>query len=46
MQNCGLVKNAALIIDVSEGFREEDVHWILRDRGVTEVRADLARRVA
>jgi len=42
-QNCGLVKNAALIIDVSEGFREEDVHWILRDRGVTEVRADDVR---
>ncbi|MFP4169583.1 MAG: DNA-directed RNA polymerase subunit B [Methanomassiliicoccales archaeon] len=37
-QNCGLVKNAALIIDVSEGFREEDVHWILRDLGVKEVR--------
>jgi DNA-directed RNA polymerase subunit B len=38
-QNCGLVKNAALIIDVSEGFREEDVQWLLRDRGVTEVKA-------
>jgi DNA-directed RNA polymerase subunit B len=38
-QNCGLVKNAALIIDVSEGFREEDVHWLLRDRGVVEVKA-------
>jgi len=37
-QNCGLVKNAALIIDVSEGFREEDVHWLLRDLGVKEVR--------
>ncbi|NLI74209.1 MAG: DNA-directed RNA polymerase subunit B [Euryarchaeota archaeon] len=45
-QNCGLVKNAALIIDVSEGFREEDVHWILRDRGVTEVRADDIRTSA
>jgi DNA-directed RNA polymerase subunit B len=38
-QNCGLVKNAALIIDVSEGFREEDVQWLLRDRGVVEVKA-------
>jgi DNA-directed RNA polymerase subunit B len=38
-QNCGLVKNAALIIDVSEGFREEDVNWLLRDRGVVEVKA-------
>jgi len=38
-QNCGLVKNAALIIDVSEGFREEDVHWLLRDAGVAEVKA-------
>ncbi|WP_400260241.1 DNA-directed RNA polymerase subunit B [Candidatus Methanomassiliicoccus intestinalis] len=38
-QNCGLVKNASLIIDVSEGFREEDVQWLLRDRGVTEVRS-------
>jgi len=37
-QNCGLVKNAALIIDVSEGFREEDVHWLLRDLGVKEVK--------
>ena len=38
-QNCGLVKNAALIIDVSEGFRDEDVQWLLRDRGVVEVKA-------
>ena len=37
-QNCGLVKNAALIIDVSEGFREEDVQWLLRDLGVKEVK--------
>lgn len=41
-QNCGLVKNAALIIDVSEGFREEDVHWLLRDRGVIDVTSDEA----
>ena len=27
------------IIDVSEGFREEDVQWMLRDRGVVEVKS-------
>ena len=37
-QNCGLVKNAALIIDVSEGFREENVHFMLKDLGVKEVK--------
>ena len=37
-QNCGLVKNAALIIDVSEGFREEDVAYMLKDQGVKEVK--------
>lgn len=37
-QNCGLVKNAALLINVSEGFREEDVHWLLKDLGVKEVK--------
>ncbi len=37
-QNCGLVKNAALIIDVSEGFREDDVKWMLQDLDVEEVR--------
>ncbi len=36
-QNCGLVKNAALIINVSEGFREGDVKWLLNDQGVEEV---------
>ncbi len=33
-QNCGLVKNAALIIDVSEGYPESDVKWILKDYDV------------
>ncbi|MDD3398669.1 MAG: DNA-directed RNA polymerase subunit B [Candidatus Methanomethylophilaceae archaeon] len=37
-QNCGLVKNAALIIDVSEGFPESDVKWLLRDLGVESVK--------
>jgi DNA-directed RNA polymerase subunit B len=36
-QNCGLVKNAALIIDVSEGYDEKEVIWLLRDLGVKEV---------
>jgi DNA-directed RNA polymerase subunit B len=36
-QNCGLVKNAALIIDVSEGFDEKEVIWLLKDLGVKEV---------
>ncbi|EDY34195.1 RNA polymerase Rpb2, domain 2 family, partial [Aciduliprofundum boonei T469] len=35
-QNCGLVKNAALIIDVSEGYPEEDVLKILKGLGVEE----------
>ena len=38
-QNCGLVKNAALIIDVSEGFPEKDVAYILRhELNVEEVK--------
>jgi len=36
-QNCGLVKNAALIVDVSEGYDEKEVIWLLRDLGVKEV---------
>lgn len=36
-QNCGLVKNAALIIDVSEGYDEKEVIWLLKDLGVKEV---------
>ncbi len=35
-QNCGLVKNAALIIDVSEGYPEEEVFKILKSLGVEE----------
>ncbi len=35
-QNCGLVKNAALIIDVSEGYPEEKALKILRDLGVED----------
>ena len=36
-QNCGLVKNAALIVDVSEGFDEKEVIWLLKDLGVKQV---------
>ncbi len=36
-QNCGLVKNAALVIDVSEGYDEKEVIWMLKDLGVKEV---------
>ncbi|HKM13766.1 MAG TPA: DNA-directed RNA polymerase subunit B [Candidatus Methanomethylophilaceae archaeon] len=37
-QNCGLVKNAALIIDVSEGFPDQDVRLTLRDLGIGSVK--------
>ncbi|MDC0045669.1 DNA-directed RNA polymerase subunit B'', partial [Candidatus Poseidoniales archaeon] len=33
-QNCGLVKNAAQMIDVSEEVREDDVKELLREAGV------------
>ncbi len=36
-QNCGLVKNCALIIDISEGFDDKEVIWLLKDLGVKEV---------
>jgi DNA-directed RNA polymerase subunit B len=36
-QNCGLVKNAALVIDVSEGYDDKEVIWLLKDLGVKEV---------
>jgi len=36
-QNCGLVKNCALIIDVSEGFPEMEVKNLLTTLGVKEV---------
>lgn len=37
-QNCGLVKNCALIIDVSEGFPEAQVKKLLETLGVKEVK--------
>jgi DNA-directed RNA polymerase subunit B len=36
-QNCGLVKNCALIVDVSEGFPELQVKSLLKTLGVKEV---------
>ena len=40
-QNCGLVKNAALIIDVSEGYPEERVLKILEELGVKEMQYEM-----
>ncbi|HYS73329.1 MAG TPA: DNA-directed RNA polymerase subunit B [Thermoplasmata archaeon] len=37
-QNCGLVKNLALVIDVSEGFPEEEVKLLLADLGTKQVK--------
>ncbi len=36
-QNCGLVKNCALTIDVSEGYDETEVRWMLSNLGVKDV---------
>ncbi|MFA6951869.1 MAG: DNA-directed RNA polymerase subunit B [Candidatus Methanomethylophilaceae archaeon] len=36
-QNCGLVKNAALIIDVSKGYPEKTVRMFLKDYGLSDV---------
>ena len=35
--NCGLVKNLALTVEISEGFREEEVESVLKDIGIKEV---------
>lgn len=35
--NCGLVKNLALTVEISEGFPEKEVENILKDMGITEV---------
>ncbi|MBR2394872.1 MAG: DNA-directed RNA polymerase subunit B'', partial [Candidatus Methanomethylophilaceae archaeon] len=44
-QNCGLVKNAALIIDVSEGFSEQDIKWMLRELDIESVKSGNGTRV-
>jgi len=41
-QNCGLVKNYALVIDVSEGYPEHELNWMLKDLGIQEVSEHLA----
>ncbi|TLZ70833.1 MAG: DNA-directed RNA polymerase subunit B [Methanobacteriota archaeon] len=41
-QNCGLVKNLALVIDVSEGFPEEEVKLLLADLGTRQVKGQTA----
>ncbi len=35
--NCGLVKNLALTVEISEGFTEKEVENILRDLGIKEI---------
>lgn len=35
--NCGLVKNLALTVEISEGFPEKEVENILKDLGIKEV---------
>lgn len=35
--NCGLVKNLALTVEISEGFPEKEVETILKDLGIQEV---------
>jgi DNA-directed RNA polymerase subunit B len=39
-QNCGLVKNCTLIVDVSEGFLEEEIKMLLADFGLKKVRGE------
>ncbi|RLF27274.1 MAG: DNA-directed RNA polymerase subunit B'', partial [Thermoplasmata archaeon] len=35
--NCGLVKNLALAVEISEGFPEREVEGVLRDLGIKEI---------
>jgi len=35
--NCGLVKNLALTVEISEGFSENEVESVLKDMGIHEV---------
>jgi DNA-directed RNA polymerase subunit B len=35
--NCGLVKNLALTVEISEGFSENEVENILKDLGIREI---------
>ena len=45
-QNCGLVKNYALCVDVSEGADEEEVALILRDLNTREIGPEVFRESA
>lgn len=40
--NCGLVKNLALTVEISEGFPEEEVEKVLMDFGLKPVERDVA----
>ena len=42
-QNCGLVKNAALIINVSEGYPDSEVAWMINEFNLDKVNKDDAR---
>ena len=35
--NCGLVKNLALTVEISEGFPEKEVEKVLKDLGIKEI---------
>ena len=35
--NCGLVKNLALAVEISEGFPEKEVEKVLKDLGIKEI---------
>jgi len=35
--NCGLVKNLALTVEISEGFPEKEVETVLKDLGIKEI---------
>ena len=45
-QNCGLVKNYALCVDVSEGADEEEVTLILRDLNTREIGPEVFQEAA
>ncbi|UCF09079.1 MAG: DNA-directed RNA polymerase subunit B [Thermoplasmata archaeon] len=42
-QNCGLVKNCTLIVDVSEGFAEDEILMLLTDFGIKKVKGEMTK---
>lgn len=38
--NCGLVKNLALAVEISEGFNEEELRSVLKDLNVKEIKKE------